>query len=269
MQVSCSFESSSNFTPGSAALLICNGEFPQTLGKLIIEFPDSSNQYSLKILSIQSLSDHQLALKVTGYKPGQYTNIPWTLTDGVHSYTVEPLSWTVSSVLDQTKAVKPYPPYGPWKPSLPSWGFWSLGLICLILTGVLLSQIQKLILKNKIRKRVSARLKDQNSLEYFIRQMTPFMIHQDKWKNIPKGLEELNQILIEFLENQFEIPIEFSYQKRIRWVKRKKLPKQQDLIKIILELNVLQKQPHQYSKKDGEQMADILRHWVFSNKELS
>ena len=269
METSCTFENSSNFTPGDVASLICKGKFPQTLGKLIIEFPDSSNQYSLKILSIQSLSEHQLVLKVTGYKPGQYTNIPLTLTDGLNSYIVEPLSWTISSVLDQTKATKPYPPYGPWKPSLPLWGVWSLGLIFLILTGVMVSQIQKLILKNKIKKRISARLKGQNSLEYFIRQMTPFMIHKDKWNNIPKGLEELNQILIEFLENQFEIPIEFSYQKRIRWIKRKKLQEQQELIKIVLELNTLQKQSHQYSKKDGEQIADMLRHWVFSNKELS
>ena len=269
MQISCVFEKSSNFAVGDTASLVCMGQFPKTLGKLIIEFLDFSNKYSLKILSIQSLSDHKLTLKVTGYKPGHYSNIQFTITDGEQSYTVEPLSWTVSSVLDQTKTVKPYPPYGPWKPSLPHWGFWSLGFIFLILIGVIVSQIRKLILKNKIKKRVSLRLKNQTSLEYFITQMTPFMIYKNKWENVSKGLEELNQILVEFLENQFEIPIELSYKKRISCIKRKNLNQQQELIKIILELKTLKKQSHKYLKKDGEQMVDMVRSWVFSNKDLS
>ena len=269
MEASCTFEKSSNFTAGDIVSLICMGKFPQTLGKLIIEFPNSSNKYSLKILSIQSLSNHKLVLKVSGYKPGNYSNVHFIITDGVHSYTSEPLSWTISSILDHTKSVQPYPPYGPWKPFLPSWGFWSLGFIFVILVGVIVSQIRKLILKNKIKRRVSERLKGQTSLEYFIRHITPFIIHKDKWDNIPKGLEELNQILIEFLENQFEIPIELSAKKRVRSIKRRKLNQQQELIKIILELNTLQRQSHKYLKKDGEQMVDMVRNWVFSNKDLS
>ena len=181
MKISCTFETPSKFTVGDVKILNCEGKFPKTLGKLKIEFPNSSDKYALKILDIQSFSDHRLVLKVSGYRPGDYTHSHFIITDGVQSYTVENLSWNISSVLNKTKEVQPYPPYGPWKPPFPQWSLWSLGFIFLILIGWMLFQIKKIFMQNKLKNRIMDRLKGKTPLEYFIHQMTPFMIQKDAW----------------------------------------------------------------------------------------
>ena len=86
--------------------------------------------------------------------------------------------------------------------------------------------------------------------------------------DVSAGLAELDQILNEFLENQFNIPIELSFKKRIRHIKREKLNQKQELIKIVFELQVLQNKSYNYSKEDGEQMVDMIRTWVFLNEDL-
>lgn len=260
-KIFCSFEKKTAFTAGEKTVLSCQGSFSDTLNSsLKIEFLEDLHKYSLKILNIQLLSKNKLVLDVTGYKPGVYSNISFTITDGVHVYSAEPLSWTIPSVLEENKNT-PYPPYGPWHAPI---AYMPVGIALaagLSLLALAFLQIQKKIRKNKIKQKALQRLNGKTPLKYFIHQMAVFTIRK-KYSAV-ESLQALEKMLNEFLENQFSIPIEHSAQKRIRQIKNEiPRPRQKDIIKIILELEILQKNPERYSQKDRSQLADMVRRWV-------
>ena len=252
MKVYCRFQDHSAFTVGDVRLLICRGEYiPSLSPPLKTKFQDKSKKYALHILETVSITEKEITLKATGYKPGIYQSPIFWLTDGRISVKVEGLSWEIPSVL--TSETGPYPPYGPWKIKNPLWyDFAWMGLLAMVLVfGIF--QFKKHRRKVFIRQRILDRLDEKTPVQYFIRQLSSLFVLK---KNSKTYLTQLQNSFREFLENQFEIPLE-----------DKKILKHQSIDKkggqIISELEKALSRPDSYSEQDGEQLLSMIRNWIF------
>ena len=259
MKVNCHFQDSSSFTVGEIRLLTCRGDISSLSPPLRTKFQDESKKYALHVLETMSLQDKEVTLKVTGYQTGQYEAPIFWLTDGQHSISVEGLSWQVPSVL--TSETGPYPPYGPWKIKIPLWYelSWIFLFVAILIFGFF--RFKKHRMKNFIRQRISDRLDDKTPVQYFIRQLSALFVLQ---KNSEIFLTKLQNSFREFLENQFEIPLEAPIQQVLKYKSIDKEARQ-----IISELETALKTQGSYSEQDGEQLLNMVRNWIFQFNEKS
>ena len=258
MKVNCHFQDSSVFTVGEIRLLSCTSNAFALSPPLKTNFQDESKKYALHILETVSIQEKEIILKVTGYKTGHYQSPVFWFTDGQQSVLVEGLSWKIPSVL--TSETGPYPPYGPWKMKIPLWydAVWIGLLIPALAFGIFI--FKKHRRKIFIRQRIAERLDGKTPVQYFIRQLSSFFGLE---KNSKAFLDQLKKSFREFLENQFEIPIEESAQKVLR-----NKPIDKEARQIISELRKSLKNPDVFSEQDGEQLLNMVRTWVFQfNKD--
>ena len=264
MKLDCFFKKTDSFTVGELRTLFCKGDsIPQINSPLTIQFQRESQKYSLHVISLESSSKNEIALQVTSYKTGQYDNQSFKLVSDSKTLEVNPLSWEVSSVLKSSASseLKPYPPYGPWGPSYPLWYKASWMTLLIILIGVMIQLTLKRVRQKKIKKRISERLQEKTPLKYFIDQLSSFFTRGLKNKeNESQFFTQLNLMLREFLENQFEIPVEWNF-KKIK--KQKPVLKDRKILEILFELEEGMSNKNSYSEKDKEQLLDMTREWVF------
>ncbi len=251
MKIHCHFQDASSFTVGSVGLLVCRGDIPVLSPPLKVKFQDESKKYALHILETVSVQDQKIILKATGYKTGDYKSPVFWLTDGQNNLKVEGLSWKIPSVL--TSETGPFPPYGPWKIPAPLWYDVSwIGLLSAILIfGIF--QFKKHRRRALIRQRVLDRLDEKTPVQYFIRQLSSLFALE---KNSKTFLTQLQNSFREFLENQFEIPLE---DKKI--IKHKSIDKKAG--QIVSELEKALSHQDSYSEQDREQLLNMIRDWIF------
>ena len=253
MKVHCYFQDTATFTVGEIRLLTCQGDIPALFSSLKTQFQDESKKYALHVLETVSIRDQEITLKVTGYQTGDYKSPVFWLTDGQHSINIEGLSWKIPSVL--TSETGPYPSYGPWKIKIPLWYelSWIFLLAAVVIFGVF--KFKKYRMKNFIRKRITDRLEDQSPVQHFIRQLSSLFILK---KNSKTFLIQLQNSFREFLENQFEIPLEKPTHKILKYKSIDKKAKQ-----IFSELETALNSQSSYSEQDGEQLLSMVRNWIF------
>ena len=263
MKVNCHFQDSSAFTVGEIRLLICRGDFPSLSPPLKTKFQDESQKYALHILETLSVQEKEITLKVTGYQTGHYESPIFWLTDGQNIVSVEELSWKIPSVL--TSETKPYPAYGPWQIKIPLWyelSWVSLWIVFLTFGFFIFKKHRRKVF---IRQRIADRLDDKTPVQYFIRKLSSLLVLK---KNSETFLNQLQNSFREFLENQFEIPLEEPQ----KILKHKSIDKKAR--QIISELETALADKDSYSEQDGEQLLSMVRNWIFqfeknhSKKEL-
>lgn len=274
--LSCVFKNSPQLTVGEVKKLECKGDIPLNISpKLKIQFEDIAQKYSLFVLETEKIEDKKINLKVTSYKTGLFENTSFILTDGHQNLIVDNLSWETISVLKNDQ-VKPYPPYGPWFFSFPSW--YVLSWVGLILIAFVLGyfQFRKIQFGKKIKQKISHRLKNQSSVQYFIYQLSRFFTQDIKEEEL--FLDHLKKSLREFLENKFYIPEEYSVEKALKILKKEKINEIQykKISQIFLEIDKMEKdleknkrkglkknQPKRALNENNQQLLSMIRNWVF------
>lgn len=257
MNVNCHFQNSSVFTVGEIRLLTCKGNIPALSPPIKTTFQDESNKYALHVLETISIHEKEITLKVTGYKTGYYKSPVFWLTNDQHLISVENLSWQIPSVI--TSETKPHPPYGPWKMKIPFWYDIAWLFLLAVLAAFGIFRFKKHHRKMFIRQRIRDRLDEKKPVQYFIRQLSAlFSLKKDS----EAFLIQLEKSFRDFLENHFEIPIEESNQQVLKHQSVDKKAKQ-----IISELEKSLGTGEPYSERDGEQLLNMVRNWIFQFDE--
>ena len=253
MKTHCYFQDTAAFTVGEIRLLTCKGDIPALLPPLKTQFQDESKKYALHVLETVSIQEREITLKVTGYQTGNYNSPVFWLTDGQHSIRVEGLSWKIPSVL--TSETGFYPAYGPWKIKVPLWYevSWIFLAISFLVFGFFV--FKKHRRKVLIRKKIIDRLEGKSPVQYFIRQLSSLFVLK---KNSKTFLIQLKNSFREFLENQFEIPLETPSHKILKYKSIDKKAGQ-----ILSELETALNNQSSYSNQDGEQLLSMVRNWIF------
>lgn len=253
MKVHCYFQDNATFTVGEIRLLTCKGDIPALLPSVKTQFQDESKKYALHVLETVSIQNQEITLKVTGYQTGNYKSPVFWLTDGQHSIIVEGLSWKIPSVL--TSETGPYPAYGPWKIKIPLWYevSWIFLAISFFIFGFFI--FKKHRRKVFIQQRTADRLDGKSPVQYFIRQLSSLFVLK---KNSKTFLIQLQNSFREFLENQFEIPLENPAHKILKYKSIDKKARQ-----ILSELETALNNQNSYSEQDGEQLLSMVRNWIF------
>lgn len=252
MKVHCYFQDTAVFTVGEVRLLTCRGDALTLSPPLKTKFQDESKKYALHILETVSIQDQEMTLKTTGYQTGDYKSPVLWFTDGQSMVRVEGLSWKIPSIL--TSETGPYPAYGPWKIKIPLWYELSWAFLAIVVLGFTFFKFKKHRRKTFIRQRIADRLDEKKPVQYFIHQLSSLFVLK---KNSSSFLTQLQNSFREFLENQFEIPLEETVPKIL---KHKSIDKKARQIFSELETALTQ---DSYSEQDGEQLLSMVRNWIF------
>ena len=189
-------------TVGQKLIMLCEGEKAVSFKKPVhIEFLDKQQIYSLHVLKTLKRENHFLALEVVSYRTEKFES-PFIITDGEKKLVIEDFSFSVQSVLSETKQlVQPHGPFGPFKPplhlsylSIMTLTFFSL------ITCVFIFLYRFFKRRNFVQKVLNRKT--------YLSPSKSFILHLRKYKgdthNSIKNLENLFKI---FLEDLFFIPV--------------------------------------------------------------
>ena len=186
-------------TVGKKFNLFCDGETKKVFKPpLKIEFFNKNHNYSLYVLDTVDIGDNFFILDLTSYRTGTF-NHPFKITDGVESLEVKDLSWTIQSVIQETKkSPKPYSHFGPFYPTPPIIYLFFLSLSAICFLSLIFVFLKRFIKRKRFLKKVLKRKTHLHPSKSFIlglRGITNL--------NSQKKLEDLFKT---FLEDKFLIP---------------------------------------------------------------
>lgn len=125
-------------TVGEKFSISCQGLEPVTFKNPQIVLPEQKDNYRLYVLKGFQKDLKSLKLQVVSYRTGAFENIPFIITDGENSVSVDGLFFSVESVLPE-KPINPHPAFGPWKTPYPFWWLSLSGITLLsLLAGLLI-----------------------------------------------------------------------------------------------------------------------------------
>ena len=148
----------SEFTVGALHTLSCMGEGQAAVGpnaKILVS--DANNAWTLHILRVLKSEPTNAVFEVTGYKPGKFENQQFQVSDGVVTFEVQPMTWTVTSVIAEGQAPEqPYGPIGPFRLTMP-WWFWGSILIFVLLLVLLVARtLRRSVQRRRLREKLLA-----------------------------------------------------------------------------------------------------------------
>ena len=113
---------SPQWTVGDRAAMLCQGEEPLAgvLSQPKFIFSKKEHKYALKINKVEQDLGTSVKMEVIPYKVGDFQDVEFVISDGFSEFKAEPLSWTVSSVLDPQQSQ--HQPYAYLAPFPLSWG---------------------------------------------------------------------------------------------------------------------------------------------------
>ena len=266
----CSFKTSAPtvapWTVGELKELVCIKNENYVFSSVPqIQFEEQTHPYALRILKIQEQDQKQVVFQTTGYKTGKHSPLKMWIKDGNSSFLVENLSWEIESVLKGGE--KPYPPYGPWTIGKPLWYPISWTLFFALGFFLIYRYWRYRNVKKKVQKRILEKLHGSTPLQYFISSLNPLM-KKELWKDDTEYLQALCLSLREFLENRFQLPLELSTKEVIRQLGRRRDVWGKDLaLQALKEVQFFLKDMSSYTKKDGEQILDMIRKFIFQYEE--
>ena len=131
-------EQPGKITVGDILSVSCQGEKPvafNTAGLRIV-FPQKEHSFRLYILAGSQPDPHSLDLQAASYRTGEFSDLPFIITDGNVSVRAKDLSFSVQSVWKKGAQIKPNPPFGPWTSPQPLWKTaWQAAALLLFLAG--------------------------------------------------------------------------------------------------------------------------------------
>ena len=230
----CSFNKPpEKITVGQKLLLLCRGDKAVSFkDSLRIEFLDNSQLYSLHILKALKKEDHFLALEVSSYRTGKF-NSPFIITDGEKKLLIEGFSFSVQSVLSETKKpVQPHGPFGPFKPPLPLWYLSAMTLVFLGLMSCLFIFFNRFLKRKNLIQKILKRKTYLSPVKFFILSLRKYK------KDTPDAIENLERSFKIFLEDLLFLPAVNKTNEQI--------------------MNFLKRYHRQFYKKEGQKIRQVL-----------
>ena len=198
----CEFKKApKKITVGTKLHLACEGETPLPLkDNLRIEFPDKKDLYKLHVLKTLYKEKNYVDLEVTSYRSGPFQG-SFKVTDGTNSFFVENFSFSVDSVLSQTKQIsKPHGPFGPWREPFPFWYIpsWIVTLILFFTLGFVV--LNRFLKRKNFLEHVEKRIRKRRPSKVFIKAL------RKEDNESPEFVKEMEGLFRSFLENLFFYP---------------------------------------------------------------
>jgi hypothetical protein len=268
-------EGGAGLTVGQIFALNCEGPWPQMKADAVELRLDKENQYKLKLLKVEFLSNTRARLLVTSYKTGEHQLKALQLVEGDRSVVLGDLSFTVNSVMNPQQPVKePFGPMGPLGLRLPIW--YVLGLIFVILMIALV-----ILFRWRVRRQKRKLLNEMRLGEYA--QDPLFQFYQTARK-MQRGyaffsggeltgedavsfVSALNQAFKIYLARLFQVPTLAWSERRILADLRKNHPEfyqefRDELRQALAELSRAIKAGKTMNSKDCQQLFELLRKQV-------
>lgn len=192
---------------GDLLRLTCEG--PDTYkfsdGVQVVEAEES--KYKLRVIEVKSSSNGKLDLAVTSYKPSEYTDQIFVLSDGVHTVRTSPLSFKIESVLSQEKPPEPYPLFGPFDLSYSYWLWLILALAVLFIAVPVLFKLQRVRQKQKLLSAIDLKEKER-SIEHDVSKF--YRLKRRELENANLDADrmrgDIEQSFREYLMVRFRVP---------------------------------------------------------------
>jgi len=260
---------------GSKYQMNCQGDYAERLNQNAqIKFTDEKKTFSLRVLHVKMSDNENLSLIVTGYKAGRFKNEEMTIEDGTNGIKVSPLSWTVNSILEPGKPVKPFGPMGPIYLALP-WWYWAFFIaIALTVLVFIFSKVKKYI----VRKRIIEKLATHNTaLSPYNQYSKEMRLMIRRYTNSPKSkvdtdgerfevgyLNNLDNTFRLFLVRQLLVPaLDWKSKETVKEIKlrHKKIFEKTgvDIRQLLRELDKAKRESEKITYLDCEQMANMSR----------
>ena len=199
----CQFQNSpKKITVGQKLIMLCEGEESISFNQPVhIQFLDKKQAYSLHVLKTLNTKEKGfLALEVTSYRTGEFKK-PFILTDGNQKILIKDFSFSVQSLLNETKkSPQVHGPFGPFKPPIHLWYLSTISISFIFLFSCLCIFLYRLFNRKTFIKTILRRNTYTNSSKSFILGLR-------KQKNTPlESLKQLEFLFKTFLEDHFFIP---------------------------------------------------------------
>ena len=152
-------EQPGKITVGDIFSVSCQGEKPENFNtdSLRIAFPQKEHDFRLYVLEGSQPDPHSLDLQAVSYRTGEFSDIPFVITDGKASVRGKDLSFSVQSVVKPGAKIQTHPPFGPWaSPQSIGRTAWQLATILLFLAAAAFF-LQRLFQRRKFIGEVIAR----------------------------------------------------------------------------------------------------------------
>lgn len=202
-------------TVGTIFHLNCQGAESLAEGTTWSVESDPADKYIVNVLG-QTREGSKWSLEVTSYRAGDHKleNLMLKASDG-SQWQAGPVAFTVASVLDPMEPPeKPYGPMGPLDVGIPV--AWVMGLLVVVL-GLGTAFIVKVVARLQRRRFLDA-LRSRAPIGGALHEVHRRLRHLQRnrilfaGKEAPPGealdvVRELDQILVEYLEQRFEIPL--------------------------------------------------------------
>lgn len=272
-------ETAVSLTVGREFLLHCSKEGPEEWPEIKtdqLQFRlDEGDQFKIKLLHFNFVSQTQADLLVTSYRPGQHQLKMVQVVAGDHSFVLGDLDFTVNSVINpQEPPAEPYGPVGPFSLSLPIW--YSLGLVVVILTATLVAAWKWRLRSQKRRLLTAMRLHEfvQDPLYQFyqvtrqVQRSYGFFSGQESVPSeVTLFVQQINEAFKIYLARQLQVPtLKWSERQIFSDIKKNHRDFYQlfkkDLRQNLAELSRALRHTDRLSAKDCQQLLDLLRRQI-------
>ena len=152
-------EQPGKITVGALFSVSCQGEKPAVFNtdRLRAVFPQKEHGFRLYILEGSQPDPRSLDLHAVSYRTGEFSDIPFFITDGKASVRGKDLSFSVQSVVKPGAQIQPHPPFGPWESPQPlQRAAWQAATVLLFLAAAVFL-IRKFFQRRKFLKEIMTR----------------------------------------------------------------------------------------------------------------
>lgn len=213
IEARCEFMDLKPWTVGARQNMVCRWERDTEFqAPFRIQFTDEINTYTLVLLEAKA-SARELQAVVTGYKPGDYQNIPFKIISGDMQLSVAPLSWKIESLLKQEQAQpqgeqqQPAPSFGPFMLPFPPWILWSALVLFIAVIGTAVFAFYKRRQKKLFQKELAAYLHQGSPhVQIHTALRTLIRLMDTEQKSQAEALKEMDVLLRQYLMGTFSAP---------------------------------------------------------------
>lgn len=236
-----------------------------------IKFTTEEQEFTLKVLNSNKMTENDAELTVTGYKPGHYKPEKIYLEGPEGKVAVMGLEWKVQSVLNAKaeQPPKPNPPFGPVNLSWP-WWLWTSALAVLVLIVGFYLFVSR---RRKKRQSWLDEVRLKNSV------LAPFPYFQKEMRNLMRNYQgreqateahspqkyvaELEKQFFDYFTREFQIPVRHLSRRRTvkdmrRRYRRVMEETESEFLSVLNELDRARGAAN-LTFKDGWQLQEMIR----------
>lgn len=192
---------------GDLLRMTCQGSTDQHFNETLFFLEKEDAKHLLKVIEVKSSTPGELDLVVASYRPGDHKDLALMLSDGQTFAKINPISFSIQSVLPQDKKPEPFPFYGPFQASYSVWLWVSIALLVALFSYPAVRYFRKRRQKQKLLDATEIQLREQSLLH----DMSKFYRQQKKVLEAPEvNLQlvrgEIEKNLKEYLVVRYKVP---------------------------------------------------------------